>query len=430
MAGENPSELSTPGELRRELMEAERTPQEIVEQLLKHCQTRPAASSRPGHPDPNGPLAWSYRPIFQRVLADIPRRAGELAQLSAAAHDDLRLLVETGPAGRDALFAGAVHRFRSPALVDLLIQQSQRQLASRPEEAFDLAQRAHDVSLRLSQPEIGRGWAMTSIARATAHLGNALRVLGDEPRSERMLEFALELFDRQGTGDLLIEAEILVLTGLLRTAQRRFLEAEAYFNMVCGLCEECEAFEEIGAVLIEKAAALAAAGETVAAVETAEEALLQLDARAEPGLYLCAQQNLVYYLLAGGRPEEAAAALDDETAAAALRLDLWYETRRHWLTAQTARALGHETEAMAAETAALRSCRQLGLDPAGIDGRALSDLDFGRGSLQLGQGLEAQPWDEHRLCLAHAADRPSASLTHALFIPQRFSLGSREAVAN
>lgn len=421
--------LSAAGDLRRELMQAERSPREIVEQLLEHCRVSQAVGAERPEQHLGAPLR-SYQPVFERVLADIPRRAGELARLSAAAEDDLRLLLERDPAGRETLLREAPHRFRSPTLVDLLIGQSRRLLASRPEEAFDLAQRAHDVALRLLQPEVGRGWAMTAIARATAHLGNALRVLGDPSRAERMLEFALELFDCQGTGDCLIEAEILVLTAQVRTAQQRFLEAEAFFDMVCGLCEECEAFEEIGPVLIEQAAALAAGGKTDAAVETAEAALLQLDPLAEPGLYLCAQQNLAFYLLAGGRPEEAAAALDDDAAGLNLSLDRWYETRRQWLAGR-ALELGRPREAAAADDAALRGCTELGLHPAGADGGPpISDLAFGREVLKLGQGLEAQPWDEPLLSLADPADRPFTTLTQALFIPQPLGLEVRGAMAN
>lgn len=418
-----------PVELRRELMEAERSPREIVERLLEHCQSTQATATRAARSISEAPCS-GYRPIFQRVLADIPRRAGELSRLVAAADEDLRLLLETEAPEREAVMAAAADRFRSPALVDLLIQESQSLLASQPEAAFDLAQRAHDVSLRLRQPEIGRGWAMTAIARATAHLGNSLRVLGDQPRAERMLEFALELFDRQGTGDLLIEAEILVLTGLLRAAQNRHREAEFFFNMVCGLCRECEALEVIGPVMVEKAAVLAAAGKAAPAIKTAEEALLQIDRRAEPGLFLCAQQNLAFYLLASARPEDAAQVLGDEAAAPALRLDLWYETRRHWLAGRIAYELGRYNEALAAGDAAFQGCAKLGLDPDGSEGQALSDLDFGYQVLKLGQGLEAQPWNEHRLTLAHTAGRAAATLTHALFVPQRHFLETREALAN
>lgn len=426
--------LSTAGELRRELMQAERSPRELVEQLLEHCRTSEAVE--PARPEAArtesgiGAPPWrSYQPIFQRVLADIPRRAGELARLSAAAEDDLHLLLETDAAGRESLLREAPHRFRSPTLVDLLIRHSQCLLASRPEEALDLAQRAHDVSLRLLPPEIGCGWAMTEIARATAHLGNALRVGGDLERAERMLEFALELFDRQGTGDCLLEAEILVLTAQLRSAQQRFFQAESCFNMVCGLCEECEAFDEIGPLLIEKAAVLAAAEETDAAVETAETALLQLDPLIEPCLYLCAQQNLVFYLLAAGRHEEALTALDPVAIGPASRLDRWFETRRQWLAGRALEPT-RPFEAAAADDAVLRGCIELGLDPLSAEGPPIADLDFGHRLLKLGQSLEAQPWDEPDFSLTYLTDRPASALTYALFIPQAPGTEPRSLLAN
>ena len=416
-------------ELRRELMHAERSPREIVEQLLEDCRASEVVEPARNEKAIGAPPWRSYQPVFQRVLADIPRRARELARSSAAAEDDLHLLLETDAAGRESLLQGAPHRFRSPTLVDLLIRHSQLLLASRPEEALDLAQCAHDVSLRLLQPEIGRGWAMTSIARATAHLGNALRVGGDLERAERMLEFALGLFDRQGTGDCLLEAEIFLLTAQLHSAQRRFIEAESCFSLVRGLCEECEAFEEIGPVLIEEAAVLAAANETDTAVETAETALLHLDPQAEPCLHLCARQNLAYYLLAAGRREEALSALDDGAAGLALRLDRWFETRRQWLTARALEP-AQPSEAAAADDAALRGCAELGLDLDHAEGPPISDLEFGFRVLKLGQGLEAQPWDEPRLSLAHPTDRPSSALTCALFIPQPSGTESRSLVAN
>ena len=62
-------------------------------------------------------------------------------------------------------------------------------------------------------------------ARAHAHLGNARRVLGELKAADDAFLRSRELLAQSGTGNTLVEAEILSLQGSLRLDQRRLDEA-------------------------------------------------------------------------------------------------------------------------------------------------------------------------------------------------------------
>src|SRR5262249_14761208 len=155
---------------------------------------------------------------------------------------------------------------------DLLIEESRRRVVEDPFEAFGIAQCAHDVALRVSLDELGRSWTMTCIARANAHIGNTLRATGDLKRAEQILTGALALFDEDGNGDPLTEAELLNLFASLRSDQRKFLEAESYLDMAKGLYDQCEEPLLSARILVQKGVVLFDAGEPERAIQAVQAA--------------------------------------------------------------------------------------------------------------------------------------------------------------
>lgn len=371
-------------EIFSELMGGERTPQELLSRLLElGTQTfQPARRKAPGPAPPQA--ASSYRQAFALVLESLPRRADHLARWKSQAAEDLATLRAAPRAQRGELIERMAARCASPAVVDLLLRQVEALLDEQPGEAFELAQCAQAVALRLSSSGLEKSWALTSVARATAHLGCCLSALGDLHRADRMLEFALELFDGQGNGDVLVEAEILAMTAALRRDERRFLEAEAFFNMATGLYEECEAFDEVAPLLLQKAAVLAAAGELEQAIDTLEGAISHIDQRRQPELYVLALEDQAFYLLAADLATVAGTVLARCRQQVARQADALLAARFHWLLGRVALAEGQTAKADAALKRVAATCSPLELSapPSYADSFARDALHLGSGKVR------------------------------------------------
>ena len=222
----------------------------------------------------------------------------------------------------------AFTRFRNPALVDLLVEESRRLVVRDPFAAVELAECAHDAALRVSIDEVGRSWAMTCIARANAHIGNSLRATGELRRSEGVLQGALAHFDADGNGDPLVEAELLRFLASLRSDQRKFVEAEAYLDMAKALYDRCGQALQSARVLVKKGVLLFDAGLPERAIAAVTQALEVVTPAADQHLYLIARHNLTDYLQEVGRyldswrSMEALAPLYDQYT------DSWTQARR------------------------------------------------------------------------------------------------------
>ncbi|MFN7961354.1 MAG: hypothetical protein U0002_08795 [Thermoanaerobaculia bacterium] len=278
--------------------------------------------------------------VVESAITLSAHRAVALAQLESRAKEELAELLALPAAYRRLKLGRALSRFRNPALVDLLLERSREQASADPYEAFELADCACAVALRLPHEAVGRTWAMTSLARSHAYRGNALRSLGDLRRAEAALDFARGIFHDEGNGDPLTEAEILHLTGSLRLDQRRFAEAGAVLEAAQAIYSRVGERTLVSRMLVKRAAVLSEAGEPEKAVGLVEEALLYLDAEGEPKLYLAAEHNLTDYLVSVGRTAEAAARLERNRRLYDRFPDPWTQLRRKWIAARIAAASG------------------------------------------------------------------------------------------
>lgn len=327
----------------------------------------------------------SYGDAVVRGIEGIRDQEESLNRLEQAAARDLPLLMMLRGSARRSRIRRALTRFRSPYLVDRLLEESARQVTADPFEALELAECAYEVALRLSAAECGDSWCMTAIARSNAYQGNALRATGDFKAAEPLLEVASTLFAEHGTGDPLVLAELTALLGTLRKDQQRFTDAETLLDRAIDLYRSCG--ETVGAAreLIAKATLLnSGLGDTEQAIATVREALTVLDPETERRLYLSAHHNLVYYLHDLGRNEEA---LERLAAAADLYRgfpDPWTQLRLAWLEAKIALGLGRLEEAEDGLEGVRQGFIEQGL---GFDA-ALVGLDLALVYLEMGEGRQ------------------------------------------
>lgn len=263
-------------------------------------------------------------------------------------------------------------RFRNPVLVDLLLEESRKRVTRDPYDACDLAECAHEVAMRLSHAEVGERIAITCLTRANAYRANALRVLGQLRQAQAILERALALFDAEGTGDPLVQAEFMELSASLARAQRRFVEAEAFLDMARGLYEECHESSLLARALVTQGTVLFEAGEPERALAAAGKALAMIDREREPWLYLCAAHNAADYLVELGRHDLAAATIQEHRALYEQFGDQWINVRRVWIEAKIARGRGDRRKAEALLLEVRESFMALG---GGYDA-ALAGLDL------------------------------------------------------
>jgi tetratricopeptide (TPR) repeat protein len=288
---------------------------------------------------PKGRPSGAHHPAVGAALEASEAQVPDLEELRAEAERDLKDLLRAPAVERQNKVQRALSRFRNPVLVELLIEESRRQVTVDAFAAHDLAVLAHDVAFRLSQARYGKGWAATLIARATAYQGNALRAAGELRRAEQLLEFAHGYFSREGTLDPLVTAELHHMLAALRSDQRRFSEAERLLEEARQVYERCGEWQLLGRLLVGQAVAQSEAGQVEKAVATAHEALRTLDLNRDRKLYLCAEHNLTDYLQELGRFDEAEARYRRNQALYEEFPEAWIQLRRQWLAGRIARGL-------------------------------------------------------------------------------------------
>lgn len=180
-----------------------------------------------------------YGDLTSRVIARIAGRHHEMVRLGDDAGRHLEALLRLTETDRRQWIRQAPPERRGPRLIDLLLEESRRRVATDPQEAADLAGCACELAERLDPVTFGPAWLVTEVARADAHRGDARRAAGDLAAAERLLAGAHERFGDRGNGDLLVLAEILGFVAALRRDQGRFREAEEALREAADLYREC-----------------------------------------------------------------------------------------------------------------------------------------------------------------------------------------------
>jgi tetratricopeptide (TPR) repeat protein len=306
------------------------------------------------------PLGGSEAPI-QSEIREARSRAEELLRLAPEQQAEW-IRTESG-------------RFAGLLLAEVLIEEGWRRTPAYPHDGYALASLARLVLHHL--PASLRTTAL--YARALAHMANAVRVIGDLPRSEQILGDARYLLLSQGGGDRLLRAEVDRLEGSLRLDQRRPRDAIRvllHAQMVYGL----EGLQrEAVATLVLLSKAHRRLGELDRSFEILDQADKGLRRTPLPRLLIIAGQRRAALLLRSGRPEGALEALSELEDLTASHGDPVIDLRRAWTRGLISRDLG---ELDAAEQALLPVIEGLGAR------RMISDLALVR--LELGGIYAAQ----------------------------------------
>ena len=346
--------------------------------------------------------AGKYGGLATELLGRLSKQGLHSKRLHSEAEEDCASLLKIEADERRLRIQRALSRFRSPHLVDRLLQQSQRNVVKDPYRALDLAECSHEVALRIPQDLFGPGWAMTSVARANAHRGNAHRVLGDFQAAERLLSMAYSLFLREGDGDPLIEAEILKIHARVYMDLRRFRKAEGLFDLALSFFRACGEEARVAETLIAMAILYSESDRTREAVTTIKTALTYIHPQSQERMYLYAQHNLAHYLRDSGEFIEARELMAANAELYARFPEPLLQLRRRWLSATVARELGDLENAQTELTEIREGFRHEGL----VYDAALAGLDLSLVHVALGNRQELQTLARELVPVFSARDIP------------------------
>jgi tetratricopeptide (TPR) repeat protein len=379
----DPTLLSTfvRGELSR------RRNREIVRHLLTRCGDcyRIALRYLPlaygGGSEQRG--TWfDYGKSFARAWRETERRQSSLAAERSAAPELLRELLAQ-PLDRQRVLVTTSSRYRSWALCEVLLEASREWGFREPGQALDLAHLGVEVVARLDPTEYGKARVNDLAARAWGVLGNAQRIRSDFLAADESFLKAERLL-KQGTGDPLEKAQILLLKSSLRGVQQRFAEAFRLLDRTVAIARKCNDSQLRGKALVTRGFFYGMANDLEAAIRSLRAGIRVLDPAADPRLHLAAQHNLILFLSESGRNDEAMRLLDSSRPLYHEVGDQMGLLRLRWLEGKIASSLGRFAEA----EHILRDVRQELIErDLGFD-TALLSLDLA--SLYATQGRSAE----------------------------------------
>jgi tetratricopeptide (TPR) repeat protein len=193
--------------------------------------------------------------------------------------------------------------FHTWGLCQLLLQRSREVVSENPKTAHERSELAVIVSRHLS-PAYDPGWILDLRARAHAHVGNALRVLGELVSAESAFRKAESCLEQSRTGNAWVEAEVLDMKASLRIDQRSFDEALALLNRAQDRYRQESDSHGLAKVVLQRAKLLREKGELEQAIDLLRSTD-EISRSEEPHLYALAQHNLIGFLALAGRFEEA-----------------------------------------------------------------------------------------------------------------------------
>ncbi|HEV7515196.1 MAG TPA: hypothetical protein VGR07_02745 [Thermoanaerobaculia bacterium] len=328
------------------------------------------------------PERFDYSPAFAAVRRELSRRHQAFAAEQAAAPV---LLAEVAGHPFDRQWRMVTHqaRFQTWALCDLLLEASREWGFQDPGRALDLAELGAAVAAHLSHAFYGTARVNDLAARAWATLANAERIRSDFRSAEKGFSQAERLL-KEGTGDPLEKARVLLLKASLRGNQGRSREALRLLDRVGHIARRNDDLHLVGKALIAKGFLCGVAGRPAEAIRLLSEGLARVDIAVEPRLLVAARHNLVLYLSESGRQQEALALLAETRPLYVELGDRMNLMRLQWVEGKIALALGNfePAEALLQEVRQELVARELGFDAA------LLSLDLARIYAQQGRSAE------------------------------------------
>ncbi|HET9211839.1 MAG TPA: tetratricopeptide repeat protein [Thermoanaerobaculia bacterium] len=354
-----------------------------------------------------------YGPAFERAGQAVERMRPVLAAERAAAPGLMReLLAHPLDRQREEVAADG-SRYHTWGFCALLLDTAREWGFQDPGRALELARLGVEIAERLDARVYGPARVSDMAARAWAALGGAQRIRGDFHDAEASFASAEQRL-KNGTGDLVEKAHVLLLKASLRGNQQRFREALQLLDRVMSLGRRCEDDHLCGKALIMRGFLLGVANDPEAAIRHLTEGLAKVDPESDPRLVIVAQHNLTLYLAEGGRYREAMRLLESARPLYHQVGDQMNLLRLRWVEGKIASALGHFSEAeelLRGVQAELIEC-ELGYDAA------LLSLDLATIYASQGRGAEMRRLAEEMIPIFKSRDIHREAIA-ALFVFQK-----------
>jgi tetratricopeptide (TPR) repeat protein len=335
-------------------------------------------------PTPHAAPDQDSDPGWDRLFAGLRWRLALVRRERDAAPQLVAEIAGAGEAERLALLRSRPE-LRTPAVCDLLLDQSFAQGFPDPARAIDLAGLAVRIADQLDPGFYGRALVQDLRTRAWAHLGNARRLASAFAGAEQALAIA-ESHQKAGSADPLEEARVLDFKASLLSDRGQLEEAAELIDVVLEIYDEIRDVHRQGRALISKGMFLGYAGRPDEAVTLIADGLARIDLDREPRLELMAHHNLAWFLNDCGRSAEARNLLESFRDAYQEFPDGWTGLRLVWLESRIAFSLGRWDEA----EAGLRDARQGFLAQGTAYDAALVTLDLACLYLQQGRTAEVK----------------------------------------
>jgi tetratricopeptide (TPR) repeat protein len=294
------------------------------------------------------PATADYDRVFHLLPAVLAEQVPRLEREQRGAARDLAELLALSREERVRKVERARNRFRSPALVRLLVGESRKQVQTDADEAFHLARLGRLVAH--CNPQMPGTFDL--IALATAQMANACRMLDDTRQAEEHFGHARYVITHHGATDTEILARVDYLEGSLRLDQRQFPQAEELLARAATLYRVSGDVLETSRVLVTLGNLYCFRGDLPLAIEATTAALKGMQGQSDPRLYLCARYNLTRFLTEDGQFEEAADVLSVDEDLYREFPEAWTQLRLTWLRGKIAAGRG---ESEAAEKALLEA---------------------------------------------------------------------------
>lgn len=271
------------------------------------------------------------------------RRAQELAARLEAdrgqARTELRRLLDLRPRRRIAAIESARTRYRSPVLVELLLEEARGTVGRRPREAYELLEAARAVLLYVNARIWGEAFVDRLRVRVLAERANTLRVAGELQAADELWRLVDDHLSREPVGDCDLEAQLLGMEASLRRDQRRFDEAEALLARCRRLYESAGQAVGVAKALLKLGSIRCLRGNPDGALEVLRQAEPAADSASDPRLSLAVQHAIALCFCDLDRPADAALVATAQSRLYARYSEVSVAGPHAWLLGRIARGL-------------------------------------------------------------------------------------------
>jgi len=248
----------------------------------------------------------SYDGAFENALAKIEAHAGEADQERRKVDREFTELLRLAPDDAVKRVVVARKRFRSPHLVERLIEESETHLHGDPRRSAELLECARAIVERPAEevePDLR--------VRVLAHYGNALRACRETRKADDVLSAARHLSKGHYIKDVLLYALLDSYQGSLRRQQYRYADAKNHLARAVLIYRVFEEERAAAKALLKLSSVYFSLSRSDDALEAIHEAIELIDPETDLKLAAIARQNLASYLCDAGDPQDARVVLGE-----------------------------------------------------------------------------------------------------------------------